>query len=143
MCRRRAILAGRACISVRGLLGARSQRLQSVEAPRRKVGKRQLIRPRESEAPGARAPWQWRRRVLSVGASAPLADGCPQRPTWRPAGSLPGEPICSAPAELSCPAQHPRPALARPSPFPLSDRDGRGLPPPPLAAPRGPLSCGA
>lgn len=58
--RRRASRAGRACICVRRVLGARSHRQRSVRGPGLTADERQLIRPRESEAPGARAPWKGR-----------------------------------------------------------------------------------
>lgn len=64
------------------------------------------------------------------------ADRDLQRPTWRPAGSLPGEPVCSAPAEPGCP---PQPALlslpaqlTRPSSLPAPA--SRWTRPPPAAA---------
>lgn len=129
MCRHGAKQAERACTSVRGCweraYGRKATADKGVRGPQG-----QSVRL-AAAATRSLAP--------QVGATAPPADRSPQRPTWRPVGSLPRASLCSASAELGCPPQLPRPALARPSSLPPPG--SRWTRPPPAAAGSNARAC--
>lgn len=131
MCRHGAKQAERACTSVRvcweRAYGRKATADKGVRGPQ---GQSVLL----ATATRSLAP--------QVRATAPPADRSPQRPTWRPVGSLPRESIAPPPPSSVALRSLPAPLSPDPPPFPLRDRDGRGHPPPPLAALRGPVSCG-
>lgn len=118
----RAKHAERACTRMCAVLGARfnwqrNVKAQSVRKESDNWRSRGSRRPSvaATKLPGAPRPL----RLGPTGLRAPRG-GQP--------GSQPAQPVCSASAAHCCPPQLPRPALPDPLPFPLPDRDGRGLP---------------
>lgn len=123
---------------VRGA-GSALQLTTKREGAERTKGKRQLTRPREPETfcSGDEA----------TGRSAPLRlgpTGLHSAPRGGQRGRSQRSPFAPPPRRTAALLSFPARLSPDPLPFPLPDRDGRGLPPPPpLAARRGPLSCRA
>lgn len=102
------------------------------EGAERTIGKRQLTRTREPEALGSGDEATGRSAPRRCATLRRGPTGPRSAPTWRPKGSQPAEPICSASAAHCCPPQLPRPALPRPSSLPPPG--SRWTRPPPAAA---------
>lgn len=127
--------------------GSRAQRARRGERarPDSEAERRQDVRQQSDGgqaqgvgAPGGPSAPAGQQRLRPVGAPARLGRAASAAPHVAASGRLKPEPTGSAPTELAgLPAQ-----LSPNPPFPLRHRDGRGLPPPPPAASRVPLSCG-